>query len=75
MLTGGLSGMASAAAAKINILPNMKMVSKDIADSIVMTVKQFDELSDERVDQSPFLPLVIARCAPNTKFRMIEAHH
>jgi P-type E1-E2 ATPase len=27
------------------------------------------------VDQLPQLPLVVARCAPNTKVRMIDALH
>merc|ERR1712032_871699 len=33
------------------------------------------KLSDEEIDNLPLLPLVIARCAPNTKVRMIEALH
>jgi len=40
-----------------------------------MTASQFDKLSDNEIDQLPVLPLVIARCAPNTKVRMIEALH
>lgn len=32
-------------------------------------------MSDEQVDALPCLPLVIARCAPNTKVRMVEALH
>merc|ERR1711939_845981 len=44
-----------------------------VAKSMVMTASEFDKLSDEKLDQLPVLPLVIARCAPNTKVRMIEA--
>ena len=75
MLTGDHPGTARAIAAQVGILPNMKNVSKDVADSMVMTASQFDKLSDDQIDQLPVLPLVIARCAPNTKVRMIEALH
>lgn len=47
----------------------------DVADAMVMTASQFDKLSDEEINGLPVLPLVIARCAPNTKVRMIEALH
>lgn len=42
---------------------------------MVMTASAFDKLSDEEIDRLPVLPLVIARCSPNTKVRMIEALH
>src|ERR1700761_7970450 len=44
-------------------------------DAMVMTASQFDKLSDAEIDALPVLPLVIARCAPNTKVRMIDALH
>jgi P-type Na+/K+ transporter len=75
MLTGDHPGTARAIAAQVGILPNMDMVAKDVADSMVMTAKQFDQLSDDDIDKLPVLPLVIARCAPQTKVRMIEALH
>ena len=76
MLTGDHPGTARAIAAQVGILPaKMDMLSKDVADSMVMTASQFDDLTDEQIDQLPVLPLVIARCAPNTKVRMIEALH
>jgi potassium/sodium efflux P-type ATPase len=53
----------------------MDELSKDVADAMVMTASQFDKLSDDEIDKLPVLPLVIARCAPNTKVRMIEALH
>ena len=75
-LTGDHPGTARAIAAQVGILPaKMDEVSKDVADSMVMTAAQFDKLSDSQIDQLPVLPLVIARCAPNTKVRMIEALH
>jgi P-type Na+/K+ transporter len=75
MLTGDHPGTARAIATQVGILPNMKMVAKDVSDSMVMTAKKFDQLSDEEIDKLPVLPLVIARCAPQTKVRMIEALH
>ncbi|KAH8746074.1 HAD-like domain-containing protein [Diaporthe sp. PMI_573] len=76
MLTGDHPETAKAIATEVGILPSrMHLVSKDIADSMVMTAMQFDALSDDDVDDLPVLPLVIARCAPSTKVRMIEALH
>lgn len=73
MLTGDHAGTARAIAAQVGILPDMSAVSKETASAMVMTAKQFDHLSDKQIDDLPVLPLVIARCAPNTKVRMIEA--
>ncbi|KAK3670232.1 P-type ATPase [Recurvomyces mirabilis] len=76
MLTGDHPGTARAIAGQVGILPSdMDKYSKDVADSMVMTASQFDKLSDDEIDKLPVLPLVIARCAPNTKVRMIEALH
>lgn len=76
MLTGDHPGTARAIAGQVGILPsNMNDVSKPVADAMVMTAAQFDKLSDDEIDKLPVLPLVIARCAPNTKARMIEALH
>lgn len=76
MLTGDHPETAKAIAIEVGILPTrMDLVAGDTAGAMVMTATQFDGLSDDQVDQLPFLPLVIARCAPNTKVRMIEALH
>ncbi|OQN97548.1 hypothetical protein B0A48_16702 [Cryoendolithus antarcticus] len=76
MLTGDHPGTARAIAAQVGILPSkMDLISKDVADAMVMTASQFDQLSDDEIDKLPVLPLVIARCAPNTKVRMIDALH
>jgi P-type E1-E2 ATPase len=40
-----------------------------------MTGQQFDALSDEQVDALDELPVVVARCAPETKVRMVDAIH
>ncbi|KAF5025637.1 hypothetical protein F66182_2243 [Fusarium sp. NRRL 66182] len=76
MLTGDHPETAKAIAIEVGILPTrMDMVAEDTASIMVMTATQFDGLTDDEVDQLPFLPLVIARCAPQTKVRMIEALH
>ncbi|KAL1953226.1 hypothetical protein VTO42DRAFT_3368 [Malbranchea cinnamomea] len=76
MVTGDHPGTARAIAAQVGIIPaDMSMVAKDVADKMVMTASEFDKLTDDEIDQLPQLPLVIARCAPNTKVRMIEALH
>ncbi|KAF2716254.1 sodium P-type ATPase-like protein [Polychaeton citri CBS 116435] len=76
MLTGDHPGTARAIAAQVGILPaRMEELSKDVADAMVMTASEFDALSDDEIDRLPVLPLVVARCAPNTKVRMIEALH
>lgn len=76
MLTGDHPGTARAIAAEVGILPsNMSTLGKEVADAMVMTATQFDKLTDDQVDALPLLPLVIARCAPNTKVRMIDALH
>ena len=77
MLTGDHPGTARAIAMQVGILPASKMheLSKSVTDAMVMTAAQFDKLTDDEIDKLPVLPLVIARCAPNTKVRMIEALH
>lgn len=76
MLTGDHHETAKAIAIEVGILPShMERVSADIAASMVMTATQFDALSNDEIDALPVLPLVIARCAPSTKVRMIEALH
>ncbi|WFD37037.1 P-type Na(+) transporter [Malassezia cuniculi] len=77
MLTGDHPGTARAIAIQVGIVPeNVEQHhSKEVCDSLVMTAAQFDKLSDEQIDRMPVLPLVIARCAPQTKVRMIEALH
>ncbi|KAJ5159440.1 ATPase P-type K/Mg/Cd/Cu/Zn/Na/Ca/Na/H-transporter [Penicillium canariense] len=76
MVTGDHPGTAKAIAQQVGILPaDFSTVAADVADAMVMTASQFDKLTDEQVDALPTLPLVIARCAPLTKVRMIDALH
>ncbi|KAH3682801.1 hypothetical protein WICPIJ_006260 [Wickerhamomyces pijperi] len=76
MLTGDHPGTARTIAQEVGILPrNLVNYSQEVVDSMVMTAKQFDDLSEDQIDALPVLPLVIARCSPKTKVRMIEALH
>lgn len=76
MLTGDHPGTAKAIALDVGIVPrDTKLFSKAELDSLVLTAFQFDKMSDEEIDRMPQLPLVIARCAPQTKVRMIQALH
>jgi Na+-exporting ATPase len=78
MLTGDHPETAKAIAIEVGILPSadrMKRIASDVAKSLVMTATEFDDLSDDQIDQLQILPLVVARCAPSTKVRMIEALH
>ncbi|KAI5949393.1 ENA1 [Candida jiufengensis] len=76
MLTGDHPGTARAIAQEVGILPhNLYHYAKEVVQAMVMTANEFDSLTDEQIDELPVLPLVIARCAPQTKVRMIEALH
>lgn len=78
MLTGDHPETARAIAADVSIIPSperMRMVRSDIAETMVMAAHDFDHLSDDQIDAMPELPLVVARCSPTTKVRMIEALH
>lgn len=70
MLTGDHPATATAIALRIGILENSAYPK-----SAVMTGQQFDALSNDEVDALPDLPLVVARCAPETKVRMVDAIH
>ena len=76
MLTGDHPATARAIAQQVGIIPkDIHKFAPDVVSSMVMTAQTFDRMSDEEIDNMPVLPLVIARCAPNTKVRMIEALH
>ena len=73
MLTGDHPETASAIAKAVGIIPdNLAERAPEIAKTMVMTASQFDKLTDQEIDNLQSLPLVIARCAPNTKVRMID---
>ncbi|KAI9097266.1 hypothetical protein DFS34DRAFT_621048 [Phlyctochytrium arcticum] len=67
MLTGDHLATAIAIARQINVLP------ATFPAHFVNTGPAFDALSDAEIDALPTLPLVVARCSPETKVRMIRA--
>ncbi|KAI0536480.1 ATPase [Xylaria digitata] len=74
MLTGDHPATAEAIAKEVGIIPrNPSVLRDDIAESLVFKASEFDKLTDAEIDALPELPLVLARCAPDTKTRMIEA--
>lgn len=76
MVTGDHPQTAKAIAIEVGIIPrSTHMLAPDVVSSMVMTASQFDKLSDQEIDDLPVLPLVIARCAPQTKVRMVDALH
>ncbi|CAO3590449.1 unnamed protein product [Absidia cylindrospora] len=83
MLTGDHVATATAIAREVGILPENYGLedtagsgSVVVAEkSLVMPATEFDLLSEEQVDALPELPLVVARCSPDTKVKMIEALH
>ena len=77
MLTGDHPGTATAIAKEVGIIPRdgIGNLAKSTVDALVKTAAQFDGMTDEEIDAMPTLPLVIARCAPDTKTRMIAALH
>ncbi|KAI4288128.1 MAG: hypothetical protein L6R35_002609 [Caloplaca aegaea] len=76
MLTGDHPSTAAAIAREVGILPaNTARLAENTASSLVKTASEFDALTDAEIDSMPTLPLVIARCAPSTKTRMIAALH
>lgn len=74
MLTGDHPATAEAIAKEVGIIPrNLGILGPEVANAIVQKATDFDKLSDAEIDALPELPLVLARCAPDTKTRMIEA--
>ncbi|KAL6230282.1 hypothetical protein BDW75DRAFT_223143 [Aspergillus navahoensis] len=72
MLTGDHIRTAMAIASEVGILDPIIDAK---SSRLVMTAKEFDRLSDAEIDHIEQLPLVIARCSPTTKVRMVEAMH
>ena len=74
MLTGDHPATARAIAKEVGIIPrNLGILPGHIASTMVMQATDFDRMTDGEIDGLEELPLVIARCAPDTKTRMIEA--
>jgi Na+-exporting ATPase len=73
MLTGDHIKTATAIASEVGILDRVTAVVK--AGRLVMAADEFDKLTDDEIDAIEELPLVIARCSPATKVRVVDAMH
>lgn len=73
MLTGDHIKTATSIARECGILENGE--TPETAPTVVMEARSFDAMSDKDIDEMEHLPLVIARCTPRTKVRMVDAIH
>ncbi|KAK5697587.1 hypothetical protein LTR97_007725 [Elasticomyces elasticus] len=73
MLTGDHLKTATTIAREIGILGPQVPFSG--VKSAVMSASDFDKLSDQELDELEPLPLVLARCSPASKLRMLNALH
>ncbi|KAK9693387.1 hypothetical protein K7432_013947 [Basidiobolus ranarum] len=73
MLTGDHEETATAIAKEVGILSSNTTESK--LQNTVITGPRFDAMSEKELDSLEQLPLVIARCSPDTKVKMIKALH
>ncbi|KAH7051338.1 potassium/sodium efflux P-type ATPase [Macrophomina phaseolina] len=73
MLTGDHIKTATAIAHEVGILSGAAANAQ--SGSAIMPASDFDKLSDEEIDAIETLPLVLARCSPKTKVRMVQAMH
>lgn len=71
MVTGDHVKTATAIAVEIGILNSDRLQN----GTEVMVASAFDSLTDAEIDALDKLPLVLARCSPTTKVRMVEAMH
>lgn len=73
MVTGDHIKTATSIAFEVGILS--RDMAPETVRAVVMQASEFDKLDDAQVDAMQTLPLVLARCSPMTKVRMIEAMH
>ena len=69
MLTGDHPGTARAIAKDVDIIDEYTPASA------VMVARDFDQMTEAEIDAMETLPLVIARCSPKTKVKMVQALH
>lgn len=74
MLTGDHVKTATAIAREVGILPPAA-AGAPVDPQAIMQASAFDALSNAQIDAMDRLPLVLARCSPSTKVRMVEAMH
>jgi Na+-exporting ATPase len=70
MLTGDHIATATAIAKEVGII-----TPSTHTRTSVITAQEFDRMSDSDIDALQSLPLVVARCSPQTKVKMVKALH
>jgi potassium/sodium efflux P-type ATPase len=70
MLTGDHPATAEAIAKEIGIIPHGQA-----SKGVITTGPKMDAMSDAELDKMDELPLIVARCSPESKVRMVEALH
>ncbi|KAL6055878.1 P-type ATPase [Balamuthia mandrillaris] len=70
MLTGDHLSTALAIAKQIGII-----TEEEAERGLAMTSTVFDKMSEEELDEMDELPLVIARCSPESKVKMVKQLH
>ncbi|KAK8922761.1 Calcium-transporting ATPase 3 [Metarhizium anisopliae] len=71
MVTGDHIKTATTIAYEVGILPK----NMPLGPNTVMSAAELGSMTDEQIDALDSLPLVIARCSPLTKVRVIQALH
>ncbi|KAJ2992457.1 hypothetical protein HDV02_003062 [Globomyces sp. JEL0801] len=71
MATGDHPKTAEAIAREVGIL----LPTDPPGSPLVMIASHFDQMTDNEIDQLEKLPLVLARCAPESKVRLVGALH
>lgn len=75
MLTGDHIRTATAIAQEVGIIGNGLYQTGPNPTGEVMVASDFDKLDDKQIDLLEKLPLVVGRCSPTTKVRMVQALH
>ncbi|KAJ3041253.1 Na+ ATPase [Rhizophlyctis rosea] len=75
MLTGDHLDTAVSIAHDIGILPARNSLPPDQLRNLITTGPELEHMSPSDLDAMPHLPLVVARCTPDTKTKIIEAAH
>ena len=75
MLTGDAPGTAAAIAAEVGILPPGQAAGAGSLGGGAVDAAAFDTAPEASLDALLDLPLVIARCTPDTKVDMVRALH
>ena len=70
MLTGDHIATATAIAKEVGII-----TPGTHTGTTVITAQEFDRMTDVEIDSLPALPLVVARCSPQTKVQLVKAIH